>query len=175
MPVRAPDDVLWVELPPVRSDVFLQTNILHLHRYFISKHQKHKYKQYISLEQLRMINMHRTSAIGKNAVSSKCVFLSLSESASIFLILTTCFFWETMASLDINVFIIAREISRKIGRSPYGVRLISYNAGRAPYDIVRCPAGHRPMFSYTDDGRRLYDMWPRKRKFVKNRPVPGDY
>jgi len=41
MPVRSPADVLWVELPPVRSDVFLQKNILHLHRYFISKDQKH--------------------------------------------------------------------------------------------------------------------------------------
>jgi len=104
--------------------------------------------------------------------SRASVFLSLSESVSIFLILTTCFFWETMASFDIYVFIIAREISCKIGRSPYGVRLISYNAGRAPYDILRCPTGHRSMFSYTDDERRPYDMWPCKRKFVKNRPVP---
>jgi len=31
-------------LPPVRSDVFLQRNILHVHIYFISKDQKHKYK-----------------------------------------------------------------------------------------------------------------------------------
>ena len=46
-----------------------------------------------------------------------------------------------MANFDIKVFIIARENS-------YGVRLISYNAGRTPYDIVRCPAGHRPMFAY---------------------------
>ena len=30
MPVQAPVDVLWVELPPVRSDVILQKNILHI-------------------------------------------------------------------------------------------------------------------------------------------------
>jgi len=63
-----------------------------------------------------------------------------------------------MANFDINVFIIARANLYKIGRAPYGVRLISYNAGRIPYDIVRCPAGHRPMFAYKDAGRRPYDM-----------------
>jgi len=46
-----------------------------------------------------------------------------------------------MANFDINEITIAPENSRKIGRAPYGVRLISYNA-------VRCPAGHRPMLSY---------------------------
>jgi len=63
-----------------------------------------------------------------------------------------------MANFDIHIFIIACENSCKIDRVPYGVKLISYNAGRAPYDVVRCPAGHRPMFSYTDAGRRAYDM-----------------
>jgi len=63
-----------------------------------------------------------------------------------------------MANFDVNVYIVARENSYKIGRAPYGVRLIFYNAGRAPYDIVRRPGGHRPMFSYTDAGRRPYDM-----------------
>jgi len=32
MPVRAPADVLWVELAPVRSDVLLQKYIMHLNR-----------------------------------------------------------------------------------------------------------------------------------------------
>jgi len=63
-----------------------------------------------------------------------------------------------MANFDVNIFIFARENLFSIDRAPYGVRLILYNAGRAPYDIVRCPAGHRPMFLYTDAGRRLYDM-----------------
>ena len=80
---------------------------------------------------------------------------SLSESASIFLILTNFFFRGLMANFDIHIFIIARENSCKIDRAPYGFRLISYNAGRAPYDVVRCPARHRPMFSYT-----LYYVWP---------------
>ena len=56
-----------------------------------------------------------------------------------------------MANFDKNEFTNAPENSRKIGRAPYGVRLISFN-------VVRCPVGHRPMFSYTDAGRRPYDM-----------------
>jgi len=81
--------------------------------------------------------------------------LSLSESALVFLILTTTFFGGMMAIFYINEYIIAREnlfYTCKIGRAPYGVRLISYNAGRA-----------------------LYDMWPRKKKILKivrsNSPV----
>jgi len=35
---------LWVELPPVRSDVSLKKYILHLYRYFTSEDQKYKYK-----------------------------------------------------------------------------------------------------------------------------------
>ena len=69
--------------------------------------------------------------------------LILSESVSIFLILTT-FFAGMLANLDIDVFTIAREILCKIARAPNDV---SYNAGRA-----------RPMLSYTGAGRRPYDM-----------------
>jgi len=121
--------------------------------------------------------MQRISAIELFAVLSKCGFSSqsLAESDAIFLNLTTCFCWEIMANFDINVFIIARKNSCKIGRAPYGLRLIFNNAGRALYDIVRCPAGHRPMFSYTDAGRRPYDLWPSKRKFFKILRCPGDY
>jgi len=78
-----------------------------------------------------------------------------------------------MANFDVNVYIIARENSYKIGRALYGVRLIFYNAGRAPYDIVRCPVGHRPMFSYTDAGRRSVRYVTTQEKILKNRPVPG--
>ena len=42
--VRAPDDVLCVELPPIRSDVYLQKYRLHIHRYFYFEDQKHKYR-----------------------------------------------------------------------------------------------------------------------------------
>jgi len=124
-----------------------------------------------------MINMQRTSAIELFCSLEQVCFSSpsLSESASIFLILTNSFFVGMMANFDIHIFIIARENLCKIDRAPYGVRSISYNAARAPYDVVRCPDGHRPMFSYTDAGRRPYDMWPRKRKFLKIVRCPGDY
>jgi len=72
---------------------------------------------------------------------------------------------EIMAIFYVNVYIISRENSCKI----------FYNASRAPFDIVRCPVGHKPMFSYTDSGRRPYDMWPRKIKFLKIVRCPGDY
>jgi len=49
MTIRAQADVLLVELQPVRSDVFWQKNILHLHRYFTSKDPKHKYKNIFRL------------------------------------------------------------------------------------------------------------------------------
>ena len=46
---RAPADVLWVETPPVRSDVYLQKYTLHRHRYFTSKDQNYKYwKKYFA-------------------------------------------------------------------------------------------------------------------------------
>jgi len=93
---------------------------------------------------------------------------SMTESASIFFILTTCFFGGMLANFDINEFTIAPENSRKIGRAPYGVRLISYNArtmpGRASADVIILDAGRRP-----------YDMWPCKRKFLKIVRCPGDY
>ena len=104
------------------------------------------------------INMQRTSAIEASLEQDWLSSQSLSESALIFLTLTTCFFWGIMANFDI----IARENSCKISRAPYGGRLIFYNAGR-------------PIFSYTDAGRRPYDMWPRKRKFLKIVRCPGDY
>ena len=85
--------------------------------------------------------MQRTSAteffcsLGQVWLSSP----SLSELASIFLILTTCFFGGMMANFDINVFIIARENSYKIGRVPYGVRLDTIRhrtvPGRASADV----------------------------------------
>jgi len=78
--------------------------------------------------------MQRTSAMEYFCSLEQVCFSSpsLSESASICLILTNCFFGGMMANFDIDIFIIARDNSCKIGRAPYGVRLISYNAGRAP-------------------------------------------
>ena len=139
--------------------MFLQKNILHLHRYFTIKDQKHKYKKYILLEQLRMINMQRTSAIEFFCILEQVCFSSLSESASIFLILTNCFFEGMMANFDTNIFIIARENSCKIDRAPYGVRLISYNASADVFIYRRRPAPVRYVTS--------------QKKILKNRPVPG--
>jgi len=51
--------------------------------------------------------------------------------------LNNMFLLGIMAHFDVNVIVIARENSCKIGRAPFGVRLIFNNADRAPYDIVR--------------------------------------
>ena len=67
-----------------------------------------------------------------------------------------------MANFDINAFIIARENSCKIGRAPYGVRLIPYNAGRAPYDVFIYRRRPAPVRYVTT-----------QEKTLKNRPVPG--
>jgi len=65
-----------------------------------------------------MINMQRTNSIDFFCSLEQVCFLLplLSESASIFFILTTCFFGGMMASFDIYVFIMASENSCKIGR-----------------------------------------------------------
>jgi len=74
-----------------------------------------------------------------------------------------------MANFDIHIFIIARENSCKIDRAPYGVRLISYNAGRAPYDVVRASAD---VFIYRRRPAPVRYVTTQK-KILKNRPVPG--
>jgi len=97
--------------------------------------------------------MQRTRAIEIFAVLSKFGFhhhYCQSQPQSL-LFKKTGFFGGMVAHCDINEFTIAPENSRKIDRAPYGVRLISYNP-------VRCLVGHRPMFSYTDAGRRPYDL-----------------
>ena len=63
MPVQAAAEVLFVELPPERSEMYLQKYILHQHRYFILKTKKINSKIYFSIEQMRMNNLQRTSAI----------------------------------------------------------------------------------------------------------------
>ena len=77
-----------------------------------------------------MNNMQRKSAIEMFTIFRKCCFHTHHcQSASVFLILTTCFFGGKMAHFDIIVYIIARENvfhPCKIGRALYGVRLISY-------------------------------------------------
>jgi len=81
---------------------------------------------------------------------------SLSESVSVFLILTTCFFGGIMANFDINVYIIAHENlfhACKISRAPHDVRLISYKASRSPFGarpgIGRCYYIQTPAGAHT--------------------------
>jgi len=55
-----PAEVLWVKLPSLRSDMYLQKYMLNLHRYFTSEDQKYKYKNTMYLlEQLRMNNTQK--------------------------------------------------------------------------------------------------------------------
>jgi len=98
--------------------------------------------------------------------------LSLSESALIFLISTTCFFGGMMAFFYINVFLIARENRVKSAvhltvsgwslTMLAGRRTTSYGAwsgiGRCPI-YIRRPAPVRYV--------------TRQEKILKNRPVPG--
>jgi len=44
----------------------------------------------------------------------------------------------------------------------YGTRFISNNTCRVPYDVL-----HRPL-SYSDAGRRPYDLWPRTENILKS-------
>jgi len=128
---------------PVRSDVYLQKYILHLHRYILLlKTNNMNIKIHISFEQLRMNSMQRTSAmiIENYAVLRKCFSPpSLSESASVFLILTTCFFpllvdeWVRM-----YIYIIAREnLFHSCKNRPWIVRWPADLLQRRP-GIVRC-------------------------------------
>jgi len=73
-----------------------------------------------------------------------------------------------MANFDINIFITARENSCKIGRVQYGVRLISYNAGRAPYDIGLASAD---VIIYRRRPATVRYVITQK-KTLKNRAVP---
>jgi len=99
----------------------------------------------ISLVKTKILNSIKYVSLEERHATNKCYWNicnleqvlfshpSLSESASVFLILTTCFFWGMMANFDIIVYIIARENvfhPCKIYRASYGARLISYNAVR---------------------------------------------
>jgi len=119
MPFRAPVHVLWVELPPVRRDMFLQKYILHLH-ILLLKTKKHLWKN-IYFAWAGEDNLHETNKCYWIFYSLEQVWfslLSLSESASIFLFLTTCFFGGMMTNFDINVFIIESAGHLKVSGWP---------------------------------------------------------
>jgi len=91
------------------------------------------------------------------------VRVSLNLSYFINLIITTCFFGGMMANFDINVYIIASEnLFHLCQIGPYGVRLISYNAGRASGDVIIYRRRPAPVWYVTTQ-----DI------ILKNRPVPG--
>jgi len=82
--------------------------------------------------------MQRTSAIEIFAVLSKCGFHHHHCQSQLKpFYFNNLFLGEMMAHFDINGFTIAPENSRKIGRAPYGVRLIFYNAVRCPADLLQ--------------------------------------
>ena len=57
-----------------------------------------------------------------------------------------------MANFDNNEFAIAPENSRKVVRAPYGVRLISYNAGHRPIFLyIQAPAGARTICDHASE------------------------
>jgi len=116
---------------------------------------------FLYFKQLRKINMQPSSFFW-NLCSIEQVWFSSpsrSESVSIFLILTTCFFGGMVTNFDINVYIIARENSCKIDRAPYG---FSYNAGRASADVIVYRRRPAPVRYVTTQEKNL-----------KNRPVLG--
>jgi len=116
----------------------------------------------ISLVKTKILNSIKYVALEERHATKNCYWNicnleqvlfshpSLSESASVFLFLTTCFFWGMMANFDIIVYIIARENvfhPCKIDRASYGVRLISYNAvrGIGRWYHIQTPAAARTI------------------------------
>jgi len=121
---------------------------------------------YVSLEELRVNNMQRKSAIEMLQSWASVVFTSITFRVSISVSnINNRFLWRNDGEFWYIAYIIARGnvfYPCKIGRASYGVRLISYNAVR-------------PMISYTDAGRRPPPVRyvTTQEKFLKNRPMPG--
>ena len=63
-----------------------------------------------------------------------------------------------MANFDIILFIIARKICLIRVKSAGHCTVSAANLLQRRPGNVRCTAGHQPMISYTDAGRRPYDM-----------------
>jgi len=112
----------------------------------------------------RWITCEKTSAIEFFKVLSRCgfhiyhlagvAFTSLSKSASVFLILTTCFFRGKLVTFDTNVYAIARKNLFHSCTVPGGAsaNVIIYRSRPAPvryvttqeiFLIVRCPGDNQ--------------------------------
>jgi len=76
-------------------------------------------------------------------------------------------FISLVSYFNVNVYIIAREKlfhQFKIGRAPYGARLITYYAGRAPFDTYRASADliiyrRRPAPARYVSKRKFFKIW----------------
>jgi len=102
-------DARSVELPPVRSDVYLQKYILNLYRYFTCEDQKLKLN-YVSLEELRINNMQRMQLLKCLQSWASVVFTSIAVRVSISVsYFNNLFFGGMMANFDIIVYFIARD------------------------------------------------------------------
>ena len=89
--------------------------------------------------------------------SRASVFLSLSESVSIFLILTTCFFWETMASFDINYMYSSLHVKFRVksaGHRTVSGWFLTTPAGRHTTSYGARPGIGRWFHIQTTDGAR---------------------
>jgi len=126
-------------------------------------------KMYVSLEQLRMINMQRTSAIEMFAVLSKCVSITITVRVSLNLFhLNNLFLWRNDGKFWYKWI---HHCTWKIAYNRPGTVRCPANLlqrrtvpGRASADVIIYDAGRRPC-----------DMWPRKRRFLKIVRCPGDY
>jgi len=101
--------------------------------------------------------MQQTSAVDFwQSWAGVVLSLSLSVSAHVFLILTTCFFGGMMVKFDIIVYLIARKTlfhPCQIGWTLFGTRLVFYNADRVSANVItyRRPSGARAIIKFAGD------------------------
>ena len=130
MPVLAPADLLWVELPPVRSNVFCRSIYCIYIDISLQKTKNINTNIYISLEQLRIINMQWTSAIEMFEVLSKCGFHQhhcQSQPQSFYFI--NLFLWRNDGKFWYK-WIHHCTYSRKIDRAPRDYQIRRWYANR---------------------------------------------
>jgi len=141
---------LRVKLLPVRRDVYLQEYILHLHRFSLMKTQnintKHNYIFRSSCWWWVTCNEQVLLKVLLSWASVVITFITVRVSFSL-----SCF--NNTVSLEewwrILILVYTSMHPCKICPAPYSARLISNKASLAPYDVVRCPARHQPILTYS--------------------------
>jgi len=147
---RVPADVLWVELPPVRNDVYLHKNILNLHTYFTSEDQNNKYKHIffcLSSWGLIICNEHVLLILLQSLASLVFTSITVKVSLSVYFI-SNLFVWRNIGEFWqwCNVYIIAREnVFHPCKNRPGTVRGPTELLRRGPGTVRH--AGHWPMLS----------------------------